>query len=97
MNKNTYQSMTNFETFIVSLWLNNDTVHLPYLTQLAQSSQEDKVQTLKTYVENEIDKTLLPSMQTHILHSAWFILDLVSHCVESEVNYLEILSTAKEV
>jgi hypothetical protein len=91
-----YQSMTNFETFIVSLWLNNDKVHLPYLEKLAKSTREDKVSTLKNYIEQEVEKTIPPKMQTHMLHNAWFIMDLVSHAIESQVDYLQILSMARE-
>jgi 23S rRNA maturation mini-RNase III len=91
-----YQGMTNFETFIVSLWLNNEKEHLSFLTDLARSTRNDKVITLKSYIEEQIEKTIPAKQQTHILNNAWFVLDLVAHCLDSQVNYLEILALARE-
>lgn len=91
-----YQGYTNFPTYVVALWLSNDAERNAYLYELANSTKEDKVVTLKEYVEKERDKTITSTMEIRILHNAWFITDILNNALEVETNYLEILENAKE-
>ena len=83
-----YNGWTNYETWCVNLWLNNDEGSYEHLRDLAQNDQADpydKGNMLKNFIDELNPLAEEASMFTDLLNGAL-----------SEVNWVEIVKAAQE-
>jgi len=88
MTRKEYNGWTNYETWCVNLWLNNEYHSYEWLRALAMDEMEDydKAETLKVYVSEDCNP---------LIDDASMFTDLLNGAL-SEVNWYEIILAAKE-
>ena len=88
MSRKKYNGWTNYETWCVSFWLNNEYHSHHWLSDLANEDGEDyhKAETLKVYVSEDCNP---------LVDTATMFTDLLNGAL-SEVNWIEIIKSAKE-
>jgi len=95
MTTQTYNGYTNYETWCVALWLNNDEGTNNYLDELANGDDYDhdwqRMDNLKAFVNDMHDNMIV---NANGLASGMFY-DLLNAALES-VDWLEIIETHKE-